>query len=289
MSATTPVRNFNNNALFSIISLFRPDLGLASKVVVNRLSDLHPSAAPMVPVPKLYTTSSGTGSWAVIRFIIRLHARGSGSGIPFGGPQNFAQLYEDVSHVNGKHISGRGAAFEYLRDNRTFGAYETAASISAPTRTGLTTAPGRDTGQGSRMAVNPQGKLPGSSVSLPLGQPNFQPELRYKESAPLRAGCLEGCSQATLNLGTALRLWRAADKNPALESTSSPVEMRFNTPQGLRGRERPTGRSEPGGWLLAPDKGLPLLAWICVGCHRNGKDHRCAGGTGTVTSATSAT
>jgi len=33
------------------------------------------------------------------------------------------------------------------------------------------------------VAVNPQGKLPGSTVSLPLGQPNFSRSYRYKESA----------------------------------------------------------------------------------------------------------
>jgi len=49
-----------------------------------------------------------------------------GNGIPFGGPQNFIQIYEGSFLGQGRHQFRFGGSYNYLRDNRTFGAYETA-------------------------------------------------------------------------------------------------------------------------------------------------------------------
>ena len=55
-----------------------------------------------------------------------------GNGIPFGGPQNFLQFYQDFSWTKGRHTFRYGGSYDYQRDNRTFGAYETpVASFAA--------------------------------------------------------------------------------------------------------------------------------------------------------------
>ncbi len=46
-----------------------------------------------------------------------------GSAIPFGGPQNFVQLYQDMSYSRGRHQFRFGGSYTYFRDNRSFGAY----------------------------------------------------------------------------------------------------------------------------------------------------------------------
>src|SRR5262249_59216984 len=49
-----------------------------------------------------------------------------GNAIPFGGPQNFLQLYDDVNWTHGNHQLKFGGQYVHIRDNRTFGAYENA-------------------------------------------------------------------------------------------------------------------------------------------------------------------
>ena len=47
-----------------------------------------------------------------------------GNAVPFGGPQNLYQIYEDLSWTKGKHQFKFGGAYLQTRDNRVFGAYE---------------------------------------------------------------------------------------------------------------------------------------------------------------------
>ena len=246
---------FNNNALFSIIHLFGPTWVSQSKVVVNRLSDLQPFSSTYGPVPTLYTTSSGTGSLGGYPIYYPGYTPAApGSGIPFGGPQNFAQLYEDVSHVMGKHNIRFGGSFEYLRDNRTFGAYETAGEYLGSNQNRSYDGLLGGTLAGFQVAVNPQGKLPGSTVSLPLGQPNFSRSYRYKESALYVQDAWRVVPRLTLNLGLRWEYYGVQhDKNPALESNFFFPSNEINTPQGFAaGSDQLVGQSPVGGFW-APD------------------------------------
>ena len=49
-----------------------------------------------------------------------------GNAIPFGGPQNFIEIGEDLAWTKGKHQFTFGGNFLYIKDNRIFGAYENA-------------------------------------------------------------------------------------------------------------------------------------------------------------------
>ena len=51
---------------------------------------------------------------------------------PFGGPQNFGEAYQDFSYTKGKHEFRFGGSIEYLRDNRSYGAYNQASEVSEP-------------------------------------------------------------------------------------------------------------------------------------------------------------
>jgi hypothetical protein len=114
-----------------------------------------------------------------------------GNAIPFGGPQNFGQLYEDLSFVKGKHEIRWGGSETYIRDNRTFGAYEESDNIL-----GNSIGLGLDNlAAGNEYefayAIYPQGKYPcvngvqtaACTINLPVTQPNFSRSNRYEESA----------------------------------------------------------------------------------------------------------
>ena len=54
-----------------------------------------------------------------------------GNAIPFGGPQNVYQIYDDLSWTKGKHQFKFGGDYIQTRDNRVFGAYENAVESLA--------------------------------------------------------------------------------------------------------------------------------------------------------------
>jgi len=76
------------------------------------------------PGPTLYINDTFAGR--LNGFLFRFpgySATTPGSAIPFGGPQNFIQAYDDVNWTKGSHQFRFGGQYVHIRDNRTFGAY----------------------------------------------------------------------------------------------------------------------------------------------------------------------
>jgi hypothetical protein len=166
-----------------------------------------------------------------------------GNGIPFGGPQNFVQAYQDLSWVKGRHAFRFGGSYNYQRDNRTFGAYETpvgAFQVSGGSvgNTGLNNLLN---GQWAlfQSAINPQGHFPcpfpitagqpctdGSGnvfplgdVNLPVSQPVFARSNRYHEFAVYGQDSWKVSNHFTLNLGVRWEYFGVQhNKDPRLDS-----------------------------------------------------------------------
>jgi len=246
--------DFNNNGLFSVIHTFSPTWVSQSKVVFNRLNQQQPFAGQPA-VPTLYTTSTGSGALLGQSILYPGYDPYTpGNGIPFGGPQNFVQVYEDMSWTHGSHSLRFGGSFEYLRDNRTFGAYETAGEY-------LGTGPGSAfqdllAGQlhGFQVAIYPQGKFPGDTVNLPLTQPNFSRSNRYKEPALYAQDAWKLNSRMTLNLGVRWEYYGVQhNKNPQLDSNFYWPDGQINTPQGVAGGKAILAPNSPVGGLWKPE------------------------------------
>lgn len=247
--------DFNNNVLFSAIHSFSPVWVSQSKVVFNRLNDQQPFSSTYGAVPTLYTTSGGAGDIAGYSVIYPGYDPYTpGNGIPFGGPQNFAQIYEDVSYNHGKHSIRFGGSFEYLRDNRTFGAYETAGeylgtNVSSSIDNFLA-------GQlhGFQAAIYPQGKFPGDTVDLPLTQPNFSRSFRYKESGLYIQDAWKISSRLTLNLGLRWEYYGVQqDKHANLDSNFYFPSGQVDTPTGFENGSVMLASASPTGGFWAPD------------------------------------
>jgi outer membrane receptor protein involved in Fe transport len=246
---------FNNNILGSVIHTFSPAWVSQSKLVFNRLNNQQPFSSTYGAVPTLYTTSGGAGDIGGYSVIYPGYDPFTpGNGIPFGGPQNFAQVYEDVSYVRGKHSIRFGGSFEYLRDNRTFGAYETAGeylgtNVSSSIDNFLA-------GQlhGFQAAIFPQGQYPGSTVSLPLTQPNFSRSFRYDESGLYVQDAWKVSPRLTLNLGLRWEYYGVQhDKNAALDSNFYFPSGQINTPQGFENGSVMLATASSVGGFWAPD------------------------------------
>jgi outer membrane receptor protein involved in Fe transport len=251
----TTETDFNNNVLFSVVHAFTPQLISQSKVVFNRLNQSQPFGG-YGPVPTLYTGATGTNAILGNSVIYPGYSPFTpGNGIPFGGPQNFVQVYEDLSRIVGKHSLRFGGSFEYLRDNRTFGAYETSGNYLGTGSLGSGVA-GLVTGNMHQfqVAIDPQGKFPGDTVTLPLGQPNFSRSNRYKESALYFQDSWKITSRLTVNLGLRWEYYGIQhNKDPKLDANFYFPSGQIGTPQGVQGGTVQLAPQSPVGGLWAPD------------------------------------
>lgn len=185
----SPNTQKNYTAIYSVTHTFSPRFVSQSKVDFNRFNNQQPFGG-YGAVPTLYLGSASVGT-NILGNNVALPGYNPytpGNGIPFGGPQNYVQLYEDLSYVKGRHNLRFGGAYTYLRDNRTFGAYETAVDV-----VGNNVPRGVDNFLNGNLyqvqaAVYPQGKFPcGATVTpdctltLPVGSPNFSRSNRYHD------------------------------------------------------------------------------------------------------------
>ncbi len=228
--------NFNNNALLSFTHTFGPAFVSQSKAVFNRLNNQQPFGA-QPPVPTLYVNPTGTTALGQSDVVFPGYDPFTpGNGIPFGGPQNFAQLYEDLSWSHGKHEFRFGGSYEYIRDNRTFGAYETAGDYLSSGALG-TAMSNFLNGQLYRIqvAINPQGKYPGDTVTLPIGPPNFSRSNRYNEGAVYFQDSWKMTPRFTANIGVRWEHFGVQhNKNPNLDSNFYDPANQIDTPLGIR-------------------------------------------------------
>ncbi len=248
--------NFNNNALLSLIHAFSPTFVSQSKAVFNRLITQNPFGAQPA-VPTLYENPTGAYSLLNTNLLFPGYDPATpGSGIPFGGPQNFVQLYQDLSWTHGKHELRFGGSFDYERDNRTFGAYETAGDYLSSGSLG-TAVSNFLTGQLYRqqVAIYPQGQFPGGTVTLPVGPPNFSRSNRYDEGAVYAQDSWKLDPRFTLNIGLRWEHFGVQhNKNPKLDSNFFDPADQIDTPLGIReGQIFLSPNSPIGGGLWRPD------------------------------------
>jgi len=259
----------NQNYLTSVTHSFSSNLVSQSKVVFNRLNQQQALNAEQPPQPTTYFFSNGQAR--IDGFLVRLPGylpTTPGSGIPFGGPQNFLQGYEDVNWTKGNHQWRFGGQYVHIRDNRTFGAYETAGSIL-----GTTTANALQNLIDGRLiqftvAVDPQGKFPchrnpvtGATIQTPectvitpLAQPNFSRSNRYHEWAAYANDTWKVKPRLTLNLGVRYEYYGVQhNANQNLDSNfylgdGANIFERIRNGNIMRAKDSPIGK------LWNPDK-----------------------------------
>ncbi len=231
--------DFNNNILLSAVHAFSPSFVSQSKAVFNRLNDLQPFGAAGGNVPTLFTGNTGVTQLFNSNVLFPGYNPSTpGASIPFGGPQNFVQLYEDLSWSRGKHSIRFGGSFDYSRDNRTFGAYQD-GGYYLDKGTGSTGTSVAQLLAGTvyqfQAAIYPQGKFPGDTVSYPLGSPNFSRSNRYREGAAYVQDAWKVKPRFTVNIGVRWEYYGVQhNKNPLLDSNFYDPSTQIDTPLGIR-------------------------------------------------------
>ncbi len=191
----------NNNVLISLTHVWSDRLVSQSKYVFNRLNGNQP-LAEQPPTPSLYIFRNvpaqiGNDFIALPGYL----PFSPGNALPFGGPQNLNQFYQDQTYTVGDHAIRFGGSFVRINDDRTFGAYQSGvAELGANMQQSLDNLVlgGLRT---YRVAIDPKGAYPGDQVALPTGQPRFDRNNRYNEGALYVNDSWKIHPRLTLNLG----------------------------------------------------------------------------------------
>ena len=232
-----------NSFNLAVTHSFSTTTTMQNRLVFNRLSDLQPlGAAPITPVLYFNPTTTTTFNGNDV-MMPGYNATTPGNAIPFGGPQNFIQYYQDWSKVLGRHTLRFGGSYNYIQDNRAFGAYE--EPVGAFSTSGSFNWAGMNRLMGGYWgyyngAVNPVGSypcafpivgnntgcydasgnhVPSGEVALPVGQPDFTRSNRYQEFALYLADSWKATRKLTLSLGLRYEYFGTQHNvNPQLDS-----------------------------------------------------------------------
>ena len=202
---------FNNSLIVSMTHTFSPRLISQSKLDFNRFNTIQPvPSGGVVPSYYLGNLNSATtvGPYSVALPGQDPYNPGNG-GTPYGGPQNFGEAYQDFTWSKGRHDFRFGGSIVYLRDNRSYGAYnEAIQTFGHSVGGGIDNFLAGDLYQ-YQAAINPQGKLPciagvqtpACTINLPVGPPLFERSNRYHEDAVYFQDSWKISRRVTVNLG----------------------------------------------------------------------------------------
>jgi hypothetical protein len=280
----TGVEYRNQNYLTNVTHSFSPTLVSQTKVIFNRLNQSQPLNADQALVPTLYFFGNAVGT--VSGFPIRLPGylpTSPGSAIPFGGPQNFYQFYEDMNWSRGNHTFRFGGNYIHIRDNRTFGAYQTAVAVLGTNFSNAVSNLLAGQLASFTVAVDPQGAFPcfrdpntgatittpECSITTPVTSPSFSRSNRYHEWAAYMNDAWKVRNNLTLNLGLRYEYYGVQhNADPSLDSNfylgdGSNIFEQIRNGRILRAEDSPVGG------LWKPDKNnfAPRLgiAWDIFG------------------------
>jgi len=227
---------FNQSVIINLTHVFTPNVVNSLKFLFNRLNNLQPLGTNPVS-PTLYTSSLGVTNLPGTNgpLIFPGYSQTTpGNAIPFGGPQNVYQIYDDLSWTKGRHQFKFGGGYIQTRDNRVFGAYENAVQslASGTSIPAAAVALAAGTLYQFQGAVYPQGQFPcsrnaaGSYVvtpscllNLPVGPPSFGRNNRYNDGNFYLQDSWKATPRLTVNLGIRWEYYGVQhNSDPALDS-----------------------------------------------------------------------
>lgn len=245
--------NFNQNHLVSLTHTITPNFISSTRLTFNRLtSDLPLNGAPspiLYWVPATAPTLQGfnLAGPGYVPFT-------PGNGIPSGGPQNVGQLSEDLSYTFKNHSLRFGGNYVYIQDNHTFGAFENASqtlgnNIAAAMNNLVL-------GQlfQLQLTIDPRGRFPGDSVTLPIGQPNFTRSNRYHEWALYVNDAFRISPRVTINAGLRYEFYGVQKNSDPTQDANFYYGSGSNIFEQIRNGFVSTAPNSPIGRLYKQDK-----------------------------------
>jgi outer membrane receptor protein involved in Fe transport len=259
-NGNSPFRGFdtgqsdnNHNILYSLTRVWSLRLTSQSKVVFNRLKNLQP-LGEQPDTPGLYIKSTTTNLLNTRIALPGYLPFAPGSAIPFGGPQNLFQVYQDQTWLKGRHDLRFGGSFVRIMDNRTFGAYENAVQYLGSNLANALDNMVRGQILQFSGAVDPKGKFPGQAIALPATSPSFTRNNRYNEYAVYFNDSWAAARNLTISLGARYEYYGVQhNSDPSLDSNFY-YGPGASLPEQIKNGSVQIAGDSPVGGLWAPDK-----------------------------------
>ncbi len=277
---------YNHNIEISFSKAFSPTLASATKVLGSRLNNAQPLAeAPVSPTLYINGSTPFSLDGGYVNFP-GYSQTSPGNALPFGGPQNFIQIGEDLAWSKGKHQFTFGGNFLNIKDNRMFGAYEEA--VDGLVQSGSEGALQNFVTGGLgllQVALDPGGAYPcykdagghyietsACDIALPAKSPNFSRSNRYQDAAAYAMDSYKVTPGFTLNLGVRWEIYGPQHSQKASNDANFFFGEGSNWWETLRNGQIETRETAPGGrlWVLNKKQFAPKVgfAWDPFG---NGK------------------
>lgn len=192
----------NQNLGLTLTHVWSPSVVTEHRFVWNRLLNNQPIGDnPLGQSLYLYDIAASQSNGAIVLPGYTATPDMYGSAIPFGGPQNEAQVYNSVSWQKGKHSLKFGGQWVHIQDNRTFGAYSYALAMLGRGANNDVQDLINGTISDYSLAVDPQGNFPTDGLPSTYGPPRFDRHDRYNEVSFFGLDSWRVTPRLTLNAG----------------------------------------------------------------------------------------
>jgi Carboxypeptidase regulatory-like domain/TonB-dependent Receptor Plug Domain/TonB dependent receptor len=173
----------NNNMLVNFTRSFGSNFVSNTKAAYRRINTKN-TLANDPATPTLYFFANQTASFNGDNIALPGYLPfNPGSGLPVSGTQQLFQINQDTSYLVGKHTFKFGGQYVYISDNTNFQAFQNATLTLGSTTAGAVANLANGQLLQLQVAIDPQGKFPGQSVTLPVKYPEFSRDNRYNEYA----------------------------------------------------------------------------------------------------------
>jgi hypothetical protein len=198
----TGTRLQNDNFSISLTQAHSARLITQTRLAVNRLVYEQPLGGAG-SAPGLSFFGSTTPTIDGYSLTLPGYSTSGSAALPFGGPQNVYQIYQDGTFLWRNHDMRFGGLYSYTQDNRTYGAYQNAAQVLG---SGTNFGQALDNLVKGKLysftgSIDPRGHFPGESLTLPAEAPNFTRSTRYQEAAGYFNDAWRVRRNFTVNLG----------------------------------------------------------------------------------------
>ena len=171
---------YNTNIQVASTYSFSSNLVGVSRFTFNRLFQDQPlGAQPSGPTLYLRANAVALGG-ARIAFPGYLPFS-PGSAIPFGGPQKVFNFSQEINYNIGDNSIKVGGQYYKIKDNRAFGAFQNSVETLGSSNASAAENFFNGVLQSFQGAINPQGRFPGQTITLPVTFPQFNRNNSYDE------------------------------------------------------------------------------------------------------------
>jgi outer membrane receptor protein involved in Fe transport len=205
----------DDSYLYSLSHNFTANLLSNTRLAFTRDVRVNQYNTALSNTPTLFLFNNATLGGQPIAFPGFYNATTGVGGLPYGGPQNTVQVFQDFAWTKGRHTIRYGGQWDNIQLNKAYGAYAQAVEqIGSSFSTGLDNMV-NGVLTNFQAAVSPQGKVPchrdyttlqliqvpGCTLTLPATQPVFSRSYRFNDWAIYAQDTWRTTSRLTLNYG----------------------------------------------------------------------------------------